>query len=1134
MHTRCWSLIILSFLAWTACTPTQSPATRGTETGTAGPRSYKADALPGTEAATVDPQREEVDALEDVLMDEFRTVYAAIQSDPVTAEAKLAALKSRLPSLGVGRPATQLPRDQAPGPMLAPAPMMPPRTSTRELRKMARESITALEERIARSRFTLPDLEAKLRANPDDTGLIRMYEEKAADAVLAQTFTDPSAASKTIDAVKAVLETVKPATDSAKTALAQARASFTLPEHMASVRRPRAPWDLEAHMKAYPDDIISVGIVKGNVIGRVAPLVLRPSSPPAPDRMSQEHELADAMYTRLEANLRSLKPTTEKGKAGLAKILEEVARFHEPLVAERMQKLSASDLDAILKANPDDAQALTAYARKALYDISFSNTPIADKEEELARLKARLESIKPTWADARREQAGALATIEGMKESFESERLTRPQLEARFRGNPNDIRALRMYVNKIDREINEKANARDAAAVDRRFAEVRALIATVKPTTAAAKDEKTNLGASVAAYESSIMENRLMRLSRSELEARLKANPADDLAWHHYRYKADGEIGPKMGSDKAAARKAIDEVQAMLRTVKPTSAKAERDVAELQKIIAGYDERFDRDRRAPLEIATLSEMELRLKLHPSDPLTLEYYLKRACDDITSAVSTGEQTRADAAIGKLKTRLDALQSAADPRVKSLITETRASLAAMEEHNILLKATPRVVGAWLKDHPDHQDARHVFEIHYLRVQSAFFRSNSGAGDAPDLSTEIAGLRELYEALRGSTNPRVVNWRDQIMGSIVVHELRQSKASLSELGANLQAHSDDAIAVAKYVRKTSDDIYAKIRTDDKQGAERIRAEATALLKAIKPTTDEARSQVARAREEVKTSINQAIDSAARSAQYEQMRRQANASLPEMEARLKTNPDDATALEQYQMKAIQEIQEAIGTDPNTAEKRLDAFITVLRTVQENAGQTTDQRIDMFLGWQVKSIRQAIEQTQSQRSRIGRPAAPLTVDVWINGSPLTDAELRGKVVLLDFSWSLLPPGGMSPSLVAQLRTWSARYTDKGLIIISLTRYSRMVSQMTGPEQQKAMELEQSNLKDMARENGLTNRIAIQRSTATTADYGSPAGGQVVVIDRQAKVRLISFLGRTGALKAVDEMLEALLGSSNP
>ena len=268
-----------------------------------------------------------------------------------------------------------------------------------------------------------------------------------------------------------------------------------------------------------------------------------------------------------------------------------------------------------------------------------------------------------------------------------------------------------MYVGKVHSEINMKSNAGDDAAVDRKFAEERALIATVKPTTDAARADKAKVEASVAGYERQIAESRLERLSRPELEARLRAGADDAYVWHLYRYKADMEIGPKTASDKAAAGKAIAEVKATLRSIKPTSREALSEAAELQKVIGRYEEQLERDRRQPLESATLWELDVRVSLDPHDALALEYYLKGARGEINARARRRRPCRGVDRQAEETARCD-------PTSRRRNDPVARGRGPDGDHDAggriaLIRATPSEQGAWLKAHPDDGDAQRFLE-------------------------------------------------------------------------------------------------------------------------------------------------------------------------------------------------------------------------------------------------------------------------------------------------------------------------------------------------------------------------------------------------------------------------------------
>jgi hypothetical protein len=167
------------------------------------------------------------------------------------------------------------------------------------------------------------------------------------------------------------------------------------------------------------------------------------------------------------------------------------------------------------------------------------------------------------------------------------------------------------------------------------------------------------------------------------------------------------------------------------------------------------------------------------------------------------------------------------------------------------------------------------------------------------------------------------------------------------------------------------------------------------------------------------------------------------------------------------------------------------------------------------------------IETAKKRANRIGQPAGPLNIDAWVSGSILSDAGLRGKVVLLDYwrKWAGMGSPIMPPP---QLRTWQNRYADRGLMIISVTDYSRYVTNLASPEKERAMKIEQKMLADWARANGLTHRLGIQKDDPMVRPPGPEAFEHVVVIDREGKVCLFA-MEQPDIIKVIDDFLETLL-----
>lgn len=112
-------------------------------------------------------------------------------------------------------------------------------------------------------------------------------------------------------------------------------------------------------------------------------------------------------------------------------------------------------------------------------------------------------------------------------------------------------------------------------------------------------------------------------------------------------------------------------------------------------------------------------------------------------------------------------------------------------------------------------------------------------------------------------------------------------------------------------------------------------------------------------------------------------------------------------------------------------------------------------------------------------------------IDNWFNSPPLDMRQLRGKVVLVDF-WTFdcincahTPP---------YLKTWDARYRDKGLVVIGVHT----------PEYN--FEHDTRNLKNAIRQYGITYPVAQDNSNATWNAYGNQYWPALYLIDQNGKL----------------------------
>ncbi|MBI2480005.1 MAG: TlpA family protein disulfide reductase [Planctomycetia bacterium] len=232
--------------------------------------------------------------------------------------------------------------------------------------------------------------------------------------------------------------------------------------------------------------------------------------------------------------------------------------------------------------------------------------------------------------------------------------------------------------------------------------------------------------------------------------------------------------------------------------------------------------------------------------------------------------------------------------------------------------------------------------------------------------------------------------------------------------------------------------------------------------------------------------------------------------------------------------LKVNQQIGWMVQSDPEQAGKLMAEAKSAFTAARDAATSGAAKKLYQSSSSTLDRIEQAIASEQKLLTLIGKDAAPLSVDAWVNGDPLTDADLKGKVVLLDFGavWC-----GPCIAKFPRLREWQEKYGEKGLVIIGITNYSNfewddVAERATRSKGQVAHEAEQEMLKKFAAHHQLKHRFALEANRAMSEYYGVSAIPHVVVIDRAGKVQLNKVgSGEADAksTKAISEMLEKLL-----
>lgn len=309
----------------------------------------------------------------------------------------------------------------------------------------------------------------------------------------------------------------------------------------------------------------------------------------------------------------------------------------------------------------------------------------------------------------------------------------------------------------------------------------------------------------------------------------------------------------------------------------------------------------------------------------------------------------------------------------------------------------------------------------------------------------------------------------------------------------------------------------IIESLLSADPKTAEKTLAEVEAFVAAHEPTTELAQKHVGR--------MKGTFASLRKALAFNQI------PLAELEKQLVDNPDEPKAIANYQRKLLTEMKALAQADRKQAAEQLKAVKEKLATVKESAKQSTSKTALDDVVKSLASVDEIIVAGREQSDLIGQPAAPLHVDEWVNGKPMTEADLKGKVIILDF-WAVWC--GPCIATFPHLREWNDKYADKGLVIVGVTKYYNFAWDEASKRPIKAdadvdpVE-EAAMLVKFAESHNLKHRFAVQDSNELSDFYRVRGIPQIVVIDQQNKVQLIKVGSGEENAKAVSELLKKLL-----
>lgn len=189
-------------------------------------------------------------------------------------------------------------------------------------------------------------------------------------------------------------------------------------------------------------------------------------------------------------------------------------------------------------------------------------------------------------------------------------------------------------------------------------------------------------------------------------------------------------------------------------------------------------------------------------------------------------------------------------------------------------------------------------------------------------------------------------------------------------------------------------------------------------------------------------------------------------------------------------------------------------AFAERISQVMQATGTPNQKRAAMSGYLQIRD-------RATQIALVGRPAPEIDLRMWLSGEPVSIADLRGRVVMLEFwaTWCK-PCQEMFPKLMSLYE----QEAKNGLEIVAITRHYMAYG---GTVEAKNEEL--NLMRKMISDHGVTFSVAVADDEKLQATYGANGLPTVVLLDREG---FVQYAGPGGEDPALEKMLRHCLSTT--